>query len=56
VLLARTPALPVRSTSPGRDLRTWIRDEHSIERAEEPDRPGRPRPRAPGRGCAASVR
>ena len=34
-------------------LRLWDRAQGGIRRAEAPDRPGRPRPRAPGAGSAA---
>jgi hypothetical protein len=53
VLLARTPVLPP-VTPRGPQLRAWIRAGHGFARAEEPDRPGRPRPRAPAGRRAAS--
>jgi hypothetical protein len=55
VLLARTPVLPpVTPREP--QLRAWIRAGHTFARAEEPDHPGRPRPRAPAGRRAASER
>ncbi|HYY12115.1 MAG TPA: hypothetical protein VE781_14355 [Kineosporiaceae bacterium] len=38
----------------GSRLRAWGHAQHRIVRAEAPDRPGRPRPRAPGASQVAS--
>jgi hypothetical protein len=53
VLVVRPTRVPVPVTRGRARLRAWADAERGIERAEEPDRPGRPRPRAPGGGCAA---
>ena|SRR5690349_21215977 len=60
VAAAFTVVAPIPATActgvTGARLRAWGREESAIRRAEEPDRPGRPRPRAPGAGCAAPER
>jgi hypothetical protein len=55
-LLARVRPVPALAPVSGTRVRAWRRAEAGIERAEEPDRPGRPRPRAPGAPPAASER
>jgi len=55
-LLARGRPVPALAPASGTRVRAWRRAEAGIERAEEPDRPGRPRPRAPGAPPAASER
>jgi hypothetical protein len=51
VLVAMPSAVAVVVT--GARLRAWDRTQGEIRRAEQPDRPGRPHPRAPGAGSAA---
>jgi hypothetical protein len=53
VLVVPVTSVPVPVTRGRARLRAWGDAERGIERAEAPDRPGRPRPRAPGEGCAA---
>jgi hypothetical protein len=45
--------LAVVGTPANTRLRAWTAREIGIVRAEEPDRPGRVRPRAPGAGASA---
>jgi hypothetical protein len=53
VLVVSWTSVPVPVTRGRARLRAWEGAECGIERAEAPDRPGRPRPRAPSGSCAA---
>jgi hypothetical protein len=56
ILLTRTPVLPPPAPAEAPQLRAWVRSGQDIARAEQPDRPGRPRPRAPAGAFSASER
>lgn len=55
-LITSRTAVPAPAGPGTTGLRAWVRTEQAITRAEQPDRPGRPRPRAPGVAAVASGR